>query len=375
MNLRTKYAVSSISIVLIVISMSFFLIEKRTNNEFKKFAIDKIKEGRNPAKEKSKRPLSTDNPDDIHFAPNSPEARFVKATRSTLFIAGIGGISLAVAISLVFSKFLLKKISRLQLAMGDYMKQGAAKKIAHTNKDEIDKLTEVYNTLIEKIDRQERIRREFFIDMSHELRTPLTAVKGYLEGLNDNVFSVDEEKDIQKKALVETDRMVHLIKEMAILAKTEADDHEITRERINLENITEEVRVLLKDEASKKGMKVKIIGKAVAEVNGDKFRQIIINLMDNAISHGEKEGLIEIEIKNEKGKTSWSIRNRAHGISQKDLEYIFERFYRSDKSRFYDVKKPHLGIGLNIVKKLVELHGGKIIASLNDGWVKFEVII
>ncbi len=362
-------------IALIVIAVSFFLIEQRTNDEFRKFTIEKIKNGKNQPAEKNNNPPPPSNPNDIHFAPDSPEARFVQATRSTLLIASLLGISLAIAISFIFSKFLLEKISRLQTAMNEYMKRGVAKKVAHSSKDEIDKLTEVYNILIEKIDNQENIRREFFIDMSHELRTPLTAVKGYLEGLSDNVFAASREKEIQKKALAETDRMVHLIKEMATLAKAEAENQELLKEKLHLENITKDVISLLKNEADAKEMKVEIMGGAMAEINRDKFKQIIINLLDNAISHGEKGGQIKIRMKNEDSKAYWIIENKAIGISQKDFDSIFERFYRSDKSRFYDAKKPHLGIGLNIVKKLVELHDGKIVASLKDGWVEFKVII
>lgn len=375
MKLQTRYAISSIVVVLIVITVSFFLIEQRTNDEFRKFTIEKIKNGKNQPVEKTNNPPPPNNSEDIHFAPDSPEARFVEATRSTLLTVSLLGVALAVAISFIFSKFLLKKISRLQTAMNEYMGRGVVKKVSHSDKDEIDKLTEVYNVLIENIDKQENIRRDFFIDMSHELRTPLTAIKGYLEGLNDNVFAFDKEKEIQRKALTETNRMVYLIKEMTMLAKAEADSQKLIKEKINLAELTREVIMLLRDDANKKEMKVEIIGEAIAKINRDKFKQIIINLLDNAISYGESKSPIVIEIKNENAKTFWIIRNKAIGISKKDLESMFERFYRSDKGRSYDEKKPHLGIGLNIVKKLVEIHDGEIKAKLKDDYVEFEVIV
>lgn len=375
MKLQTKYTISSISIAIIVIVVSFFLIGQRTNEEFRKFTIEKNRDGGNQSIGRANNPPPLSNPDNIQFAPDSPEARFVNATRSTLLVASFLGIFLAIMISLVFSRFLLKKIFRLQMAMNEYMKHGSVKKVAHVDKDEIDKLTEMYNELIEKIDRQESIRREFFIDMSHELRTPLTAVKGYLEGLNDNVFAVGKEKEIQKKALTETDRMTYLIKEMTTLAKAEADSGKLEKSKIQLRDIATEVKMLLENETREREMRVEIVGNAISNVSRDKFKQVMINLLDNAISHGERGGEIKIEMGNRKNKTFWIIKNRATNISQKDLDCMFERFYRSDKSRVYDGKKPHLGIGLNIVKKIVELHGGKIIASLNDGWVGFEIII
>jgi len=375
MKLREKYILSSILIVVIVITASFFLIGQRTNEEFKKFTIEKSKEVKVAPRDNKNNPPPPGNPENVQFAPDSPEARFVAATKSTLMIAGILGVFLAVIVSVFFSRTLLKKISQLQMAMNEYMKNGLSKKVWHADKDEIDELSGVYNSLIEKIDKQESIRKEFFIDMSHELRTPLTAVKGYLEGLNDGVFASEKEKEIQRKALIETDRMVHLIREMSVLAKFEANEQNFSKENVQLLELTKEVIALLVNESKEKNVIVETIGAVEAKVNRDKFKQIITNLLDNAISHGVGESKIFIEMKKENEKAVWLIKNKAENISAQDFEYIFERFYRSDKGRFYDGKKPHLGIGLNIVKKLVELHGGKIIASLNDGWVKFEVVI
>jgi len=380
MKMQEKYTLGSVAIVLIVMGMTFFLINQRTNDEFRKFTIEKSQATRiQPAPQRSgpeQRPQQVpENPDDIRFAPDSPEARFVKATQSTLLTASVVGVVLAVSMSLVLGSFFLGGVFRLRAAMKRYMSGEKPERVAYLGNDEIGGLTEVYNALIEKVERQERIRRDFFIDLSHELRTPLTAVKGYREGLSDGVFSADKEKEIERKALSETDRMIHLVREMTVLAKIEADDREIPRETVGLRELTEEALESLKKGLPEKGAEVRIAGAVDVVVNRDKFKQIILNLIDNAISHGGKNGGIRIYMGRESGKAIWSIRNHAGSLSSDDIGHVFDRFYRADKGRPYDDRKQHLGIGLNIARKLVEAHGGKIGVRMDGDEVVFTVTV
>jgi signal transduction histidine kinase len=379
MKMQEKYTLGSVLIVLIVMSMTFFLINQRTNDEFRKFTIEKsraIQSQPSPPQSGPDRPQPAPvNPDDIRFAPDSPEARFVKATRSTLLTASVAGVALAVVMSLILGNFFLSGVFRLRSAMKTYMGGGRAKRVVYFGNDEVSGLTEAYNALIEKVERQEGIRKEFFIDLSHELRTPLTAVKGYLEGLSDGVFASEKEKEIERKALSETDRMIHLVKEMTMLAKIEADDREISKESVSLRKITEEVTESLANELREKGMKTVVVGAVDAFVNQDKFKQIILNLLDNAISHGRKDNDIRIEMRNSDGKAVWSIGNLADTLFAGEVVHVFDRFYRAEKGRPYDDRKQHLGIGLNIVRKLIEAHGGGIDARMEDGEVIFTITV
>ncbi|MEI6650292.1 MAG: HAMP domain-containing sensor histidine kinase [Candidatus Moraniibacteriota bacterium] len=379
MKMQEKYTLGSVLIVLIVMGMTFFLINQRTNDEFRKFTVEKLQAGQPqsaPQQGGSERPPQVPaNPDDIRFAPDSPEARFVKATQSTLLTAGVIGVILAVVMSLILGSLFLGGVFRLQNAMKAYMDGGKPKRVTYPGNDEVGSLTEVYNALIEKVDRQEGIRKEFFIDLSHELRTPLTAVKGYLEGLSDGVFASDKEREIERKALAETDRMIHLVKEMTILAKLEADNRKISKVNVALREITEEAAESSMNELRKNDMQVCIIGSADAVVNRDTFKQIVLNLLDNAISHGRKGSGIRIDIGKDGGETIWSIRNHADNLSAGELGRVFDRFYRADKGRPYDDRKQHLGIGLNIVRKLVEAHGGNIDARMEGDEVVFTVIV
>jgi signal transduction histidine kinase len=391
MKLQAKFTLSFISLVVIVVTMSFMFINQNTRTEFEKFIIEKSTETANTknqvlleqarlqkeqiqSPQKPPIPLALQrNLERISIAPNSPEARFLEATGNSLLTAGLIGILLAIVIGFFMSKFLLRRVFQLQSAMNEYRHKGVSFKVNHGGEDEIDDLSNSYNHLIEKLGEQENIRKEFFTDMSHELRTPLTSVKGYLEGLTDGVF--DPKKEIFTKALGETDRMIHLVKELTTLAKMEAGDIPLKKTEVDLKKLTDEVVDDFKDRLSEKKMTIKVSGEAKIKADAHKFRQVIMNLLDNAVSHGDPGKEITITIGKEKDSSFWIIKNKATDLDHKQLEYVFERFYRADKSRKYDEKEPHLGIGLNIVKKILEAHKGSITAKMENGQAVFRVEI
>ena len=364
-----------------IITMCFLFINYNTSYEFVKFIKEK--------KHKQEIcPTCTHNNinhsllkkfklENLKFAKNSPEARFLKATKRSLILVFFLGILFSLIISHFLSKFLLKRIYYLKNSMNKYKNKGVFEKITHDHKDEIDDLVDIYNHLIEKIEKQEQIRKEFFIDMSHELRTPITSVKGYLEGLIDDVFDPHKKPEIYNKALGETDRMTYLIKEMMNLAKLESGKTTLIKKNTDLKKLTQKAIDSLENELHKKNMTISFQGQAQVNIDQNKFIQVFLNLIDNAISYGQKNSEIKIEIsKKKKQGVFWIIKN----IPEKELDsenfnLIFERFYREDKSRVYDKTRQHLGIGLNIVKKIVELHQGSITAKKESNQMVFIINI
>jgi len=377
MKLQTKFTLSTILIVLIVVTMTFFVISKRTSTDFEQFIIEKIEEEKQkkPPKNQENQPPKDYN--ELKFASDSPEARFLETTKNSLLIVGIAGILIAVIVSFLVSRLFLRRIHSIQNAMHKYRNEGKSEPVAHNNTDEIDDMTAVYNLLIEQIAKQESIRKEYFIDTSHELKTPLTFIKSYSEGLIDQVFDKDKEADIYKKILNESNRMIHLIKEMTILAKLESEEISLNKEKIDIRKLTEDVADSLQKEFDDKAIKLEINGNTQAEIDKDKFTQVFLNLIDNAVQYSETKSSICIQISKKTSGFSWIIKNKPQDkIYPKNLEFIFERFYRGDKSRSYDKKRQNLGIGLNIVKKIVELHGGNVQAKLDeDGLVVFEIVV
>ena len=394
MKLRAKLTLNFITVVLITIVVSFFLINRNVQNEFNHFIqlknqqwLEEHKPGnlnkpplansRVPNQPNQNPPI--DNPFDL--TPQGPpgsnkqtlEQHFLQNMNNSFLWAGGIDLVFAIILAILLSNFLLRRIYRLKSSMTQYMKDGSGKAVAHDSNDEVDELANIYNALIEKIQNEEKIRKDFFIDMSHELRTPLTSIKGYLEGLLDKVFDPEKEKDIHQKTLHETDRMIHLIKEMTTLAKLETEKSALTLEETDLHALTEEVAEMISPQLEERGLKLKISGKADAEIDQYKFKQVIINLVDNAQQYAKKNSTIKIEIGKNGAAAFWRIKNQIEDPAPKNIDHFFERFYRGDKSRTYDSKKPHLGIGLNIVKKIIDQHKGKISAKMEGDEIVFEI--
>lgn len=374
MKLQFKFTLHFILLVLVTISTSFFLINFSVQSQFDRFIKEKNQEWIE---------ITRDNPSvtiipfrdvaQLSKTRETPEERFQKTVSKSLLLAGLMAMLLGIVLAYLQSKYLLKKIYQLKSSMHQYMLDGTSKPVFHTRSDEIDELANIYNHLIKKIEKEERIRREFFIDMSHELRTPITSIKGYLEGLLDNVFDQNKEKEIQKKALGETDRMARLVKEMTNLAKLETEEVKLEKEVVDIKKLTQEISEILITEDS--NLKLDISGDLKALVDPHKFKQVIINLLENAIQYREENTNIGITMGQTENHNYWNIKNKTSEINPENLDFFFERFYRADKSRHHDTQKPHLGIGLNIVKKIVDQHQGTIEAKMEKGYVNFRVTL
>lgn len=301
----------------------------------------------------------------------TPESHFNESIQNALLLSALLSVGLAIVLWYVISQWFLVRIRNLQSAMANYKETEIPHKIPAEWNDELDELAKVYNKMIERLAEQERIRKDFFIDMSHEIRTPITSIKGYLEGLLDGVFEATPE--VLKKTLSETDRMGLLVKEMFALAKIESGQVMLEKEKVDLREITAEILEAAEKEIHHKDLHVTVNGQANIMADRSKCKQICINLINNAIAYSPSDTQITVEMGKRQSQIFWRIRNEAPNITQGSVQNLFERFYRADKSRVYDEKKPHLGIGLNIVKKLVELHDGSIIAEHDGKYITFEV--
>ena len=360
-------------VVLGTILLSSFFIHNATQAEFQKFLQEKDQQRIVISQNGSIQVVQDSNLPRWRIERDSPEERFLQATDRALFAVGVIGIVGSVLVGFLLSRFLLLRIERLRDAMRTYKVERKFTKIGHNFDDEIDELTESYNHLAENLERQDTVRKDFFVDLSHEIRTPITSVRGYLEGLLDGVFIPSAE--MYEKMLREIERMSHLVRELSSLAKLESGEMSLEKESIDMRQITEGVKETLQDKAEKYKKTITIIGEGHAYVDMQKWNQVLINLVDNAISYSDQNSNVIIELGSEKKKSTWRLTNKAKDLDEGAMNAIFERFYRADKSRKRDEKEPHLGIGLSIVKKIIAAHGGKITAQKRDEEITFEIIV
>lgn len=195
-------------------------------------------------------------------------------------------------------------------------------------------------------------------NVAHELRSPLTNIQGYLEALHDGVVLPTQEtfELLQEEAL----RLTNLVEDLLKLARADAAKANLLLEDVNISILTLHILRSFELNLAKKRIRVQteLDEKSHAIADRDKITQVIENLIKNALQYTPEGGTICIRVQESNGKITFAIENNGPGIDHNDLPLIFERFYRGEKSRSKDYGGT--GIGLTIVKELVEAHGGKV---------------
>ena len=202
---------------------------------------------------------------------------------------------------------------------------------------------------------------EFIQNASHELRTPLTIIQAKQEMLlqSPNSKIIDKSQDIAL-TLNETRRLSKMVSELMELARDDANRSAFNKQKTNINNLVKEVTIPYKEMAAiqEKELKIKSECNKELEVDRNKFKQLIVILLDNALKYTEQGDSIEIEVKNQDDKLFLNVKDTGIGISDEALKHIFERFYREDKARSRE--KGGSGLGLSIAQTIVKGHGGSI---------------
>lgn len=279
------------------------------------------------------------------------------------FVISMGiAIIIAVIISLITSNQLTKPLSiinkkSLEIRKGNFKERGDIK----TNTIEIKELSDSINYLAESLDKQDALRKRLTSDMAHEIRTPLTTLQNSMEAMMDGVISMDKERIescyeevIRLNKLVDNLKNIESLEESNLnLNKTKFDIKE------ELERICRDFQLYFKNKNINFISDIKE-GREVL-LDKDKFRQIVYNLLSNAYRYSNDNGEVKLIEEIDNNNIVMKVADNGIGISEEELPLIFERFYRSDKSR--DRETGGAGIGLTITKALVEAHGGEIKAK------------
>ena len=222
--------------------------------------------------------------------------------------------------------------------------------------------------------------KELISNISHDLKTPITAVKGYVEGIMDGVADTPEKMDRYVRTIYnKTNEMDHLINELTFYSKIDTNRIPYTFSKLNVEDYFSDCAEELGLEMETKGIELVYANYVEKDVqviaDGEQIRRVIHNIVSNAIKYMEKpRGIIQLRVKDVGDFIQVEIEDNGKGIAAKDLPYIFDRFYRTDVSR--NSSKGGSGIGLSIVKKIMEDHGGKVWATsrLGIGTIMYFVL-
>jgi two-component system sensor histidine kinase BaeS len=280
------------------------------------------------------------------------EAIFKKRGRTFLLTSFLIAGSGALFLSFVFSLFLTGPIRRLKRAAEAVAAGDLSVRVKTGSKDEIGKLTETFNHMVEALEREENLRRHLTSNIAHELRTPLTVIRANLEAVADGVESTEEGL---KNITAEVDKLITLVDGIEDVTKAEASfftpaEYVKVGIRSLIEGIAQSMRPIFRD----KGLELTVLKEGDIEVvtDVDKLERILRNIISNSLRHTEKGG---VWIDYGKGKKEFfiEIRDSGSGMSEEELSMIFKRFYKGKGSE-------GAGLGLSIVKELVDVMEGKI---------------
>ncbi|WP_162287882.1 sensor histidine kinase [Indiicoccus explosivorum] len=294
--------------------------------------------------------------------------RSLAAVKQSVLLAGTGAVLLAIGFIFILTRKLSMPLLSMEKVTRTIAKGNLEARVAEGADDEIGSLSDAINDLAVELQRIQVNRRQFFADISHELQTPVTYLKGYAAALEKNLYQTDEERrQFERIIAQEASRLSRLISELFDLAKMEEGKIVLTMEAVDLCEITENVLEKMEITAKDKGIQLEFRRPdSVPLIHGDGMRieQILTNLLENAVKY-TGDGTVKVTVRNSGDVVETVVEDTGPGIPPADLPYVFDRFYRVEKSR----SREHggTGLGLAIVKRLTELQGGTVSVTSTTG--------
>lgn len=288
------------------------------------------------------------------------DINFKSSINKSIILSGISAMILIIGISMYFSKQFTSPIKEaidrsVNLSNGEFEGTSNMK----TNIKELEELKSSIDVLAQKLSNQDKLRKQLISDMSHEIRTPLNVLQNNLEAMIDGVFPVTDERLSYLNE--EVIRFGKLLNNLDTLKEFESESIRYNFEIINLEELLDDICKDYYMISKRKNIQLSYFVESKNDfiISGDvdKLKQVFINLISNAIKFTKEKGNISIKLYSKNNKSIVEIKDDGVGINKDDLPFIFERLYRGDKSRH---KTEGNGIGLTVVKNILQMHSAKI---------------
>lgn len=299
---------------------------------------------------------------------------FLTALNTVLLVIGTLSLIISVLIGILMARHLSRPILKTvdvtkRIADGNY----DVRIDEETGTKEIDMLISSINHLAASLEKQENLRKQLTEDVSHELRTPIAVLQSHIELMTEGIWDPTTER--LEGLCEEIQRMGKLVEELENLARIDSNSIKLNKSMIHLHEIINEVIRIFEAGIADKNLTISVDGDCSAiNADGDRIRQVVVNLLSNAIKYSKDGGAISFELQETEETVGFQIKDNGQGIPENELPFIFERFYRADKSR--NRKTGGSGIGLAIAKSIVEAHGGTIcVESEIDRGSRFKVIL
>lgn len=293
---------------------------------------------------------------------NPQDLSFQSAVLRSLVLAGVLALILGILLNYLITRHLVRPLKRLTEAAHRIGQGRFDERVVISAKDEVGTLAQAFNSMADRLTHQEKLRKQFTADIAHELRTPLTSIRSYIEAFQDGVLPPNE----QNLSVLneEIDRLVGLATDLKDLNISEMGALQLHLSLINLKDLLKKVAHNLSPLIKEKDLDlVWNLPPAPVELEGDErlLTRLFYNILHNAYKYNSEHGGITIILDQAPESIEVRIKDNGPGIAREDLPFIFERFYRADKSR--SRASGGSGIGLALVSQIARLHQGSVEAS------------
>ena len=309
-------------------------------------------------------------------------AYYMGGAMRIFFLSALGVLLLTFVVIYYITYRLVRPVREMVRATRQYAQGDFSFRVSAQENDELSQLAEAFNHMAVSLATLESSRRSFVANVSHELKTPMTTIGGFIDGMLDGTIPPEKHAHYLELVSAEVRRLARLVTGMLNLSKMEAGEFQLNYSIFDINELL--FHTLLSFERLLADKNIDIVGLERLEpilLRGDKdmLYQVFYNLIDNAVKFTPPGERIEfyVQIHDQKGGEAvfcFGLRNTGIGVASEELARIFERFYKADKSRSYDVKGA--GLGLSLAKTIVEMHGGQIKAD-SDGatYTEFAVLL
>ena len=276
-----------------------------------------------------------------------------------LLWGGLLGVVVATVVTFLMSRRILSPVESLAQAARGLSHGDFTQRVKVKSKDEFGDLAIAFNTMAADLERTEQLRRNMVADVAHELRTPLSNIQGHLEAIRDGLLPAEPATldSIHEEVLL----LARLVEDLQELTLADAGQLTLIRQSADVADIARRAAAAAQPPAEARGLTIETdlpSQPAMAEVDPERIGQVLRNLLSNATTHTSEGGRIIVGLTDEDHELSVTVADTGAGIPPEDLPYVFERFYRVDRSRVRATGGA--GLGLTIAKRMVEAHGGTI---------------
>ena len=292
-------------------------------------------------------------------------------------VAAAAALGVTFCVVGAFAYRLVKPLRQMSAAARSFGGGDFSVRVPVTSADELGQLALSFNNMANSLSNSEGTRRSFIANVSHELKTPMTTIAGFIDGILDGTIPPEQQDKYLHIVSDEVKRLSRLVKSMLDLSRIDSGEMKIYPSQFDITHTVVSTLLTFEQKIDERGIEIRGLEDAGPQMvwgDPDLLHQVVYNLIENAVKFTNPGGYISILITEGIDRTTVVIENSGQGIAPEDLSMIFERFYKTDKSRSRD--KNGMGLGLYIVRTILKLHGGDITVSSAVGqFCRFEFYI